>query len=244
MRKVLPLLVFVALIGFMVFRKTEDPLQYSARLEVLRDAPLESGEGLHDLTLGKTTLADAISRYGAGHCSVIFGDESALEFSYAHTELKLFFRFETQLMNRLKPPLREIHRDPESYVLAQPELRKLVLDSISVQRNIRGNTENWYRGKLDGDVGLGAEGGALLALLSQASKKSAGPSLVAGAKVRAKSGRRYWFESRRSVVWVAPKDAADPDSAEALVRITLTRPARKTARSTRSARRLRARRER
>jgi hypothetical protein len=125
------------------------------RLQPFATANLEPGRGLGDVVLGETTLEEFHARYGQKVVSLIATDETTgFELIYASGQLNFLFPIDQYFARGEFPKLRAAVMDLDRWMDEIPELREAVVSSISVRR-ARGIGSDFYKGKLDGAVGLG-----------------------------------------------------------------------------------------
>lgn len=116
-----------------------------------RTATLEPGKGLGDLRLGQTTLADAVSRFGAERVAILASDVYGFELMLANGELALLFMTgedDACKHAAMKRGARELSQGLRDLLDAEPDCRGLALAGITV----RGD---FYQGRTPQGVGIG-----------------------------------------------------------------------------------------
>lgn len=125
-------------------------------LRAYASAPLLAHEGLGDLRVGGTTLAWFLERFGPGLPSALYGDATALEFSYAGTGLTFRFWLDEPCARTVQAMagtgLRAV-RDARRFGRAHPECADERLDGIEIDAGGSERTTFW-RGETMGGVRL------------------------------------------------------------------------------------------
>lgn len=119
-------------------------------------APLTAHEGLGDLRVGVTTLATFLERFGPGLPSALYGDATALEFSYAGTGLTFRFWLDDPCARSVQAMagsgLRAV-RDARGFARSHPECADERLDAIEISAGGSDRTTFW-RGETTAGVQL------------------------------------------------------------------------------------------
>jgi hypothetical protein len=120
------------------------------------DAPLSAHEGLGDLRVGVTSLAAFLERFGSGLPSALYGDATALEFSYATTGMTFRFWLDDACARSVQAMagsgLRAL-RDAGRFARSYPECADERLSAIEVTAGGSERTTFW-RGEATAGVRL------------------------------------------------------------------------------------------
>lgn len=111
-------------------------------------APLKPGDGLADLQLGRTTLGDALERLGPGQVTLMAGDYTTYQLSYADGGLVLMFevRHGPCWTAHRAMPAQQAARDLVAFVRELPACAALPLHSLAVRPPFyRGATDRGFR---------------------------------------------------------------------------------------------------
>jgi hypothetical protein len=151
------LVLGLALVGMGRVLTRMSPSHAEASVAVVRSLQDEtlSPEGLGDLSIGLTRLADAMERFGPGAPSLLLGDDFAVELQFARGDLCLMFCARTEGVAHRRA-LREgprgisiaIHSGADVLREQYPEIADLPLTSISVRRP-------WFTGRTSSGIRLG-----------------------------------------------------------------------------------------
>lgn len=151
------LVLGLALVGMgrMLTRMSPSHAQASvAVVRSLQDATL-SPEGLGDLSIGVTRLADAMDQFGAGTPGLLLSDDFAIELQFARGDLCLMFSAPTEgpaHRRALREGPRNIsiamHSGAAALREQYPDVADLPLTSISVRRP-------WFKGRTSSGVQAG-----------------------------------------------------------------------------------------
>lgn len=148
--------VAVLAIAALAFALVAWPRDGGRAMRAYADAPLVAHEGLGDLRVGVTSLAAFLERFGAGLPSALYGDTTALEFSYATTGLT--FRFWlgdacARSVQALAGSGLGALRDARRFARSHPECAEERLSAIEVTAGGSGRTTFW-RGEATAGVRL------------------------------------------------------------------------------------------
>lgn len=120
-------------------------------------ATLTPGVGLGDLELGVTTLGNVLDRLGAGRVSLVLGDVTALELSFADRALGLLFVVEGPCKGALDGAAGRsaATADLKAFVGANAACRDALLTSVAVAASGEERSEDeFFNGATDEGVGL------------------------------------------------------------------------------------------
>lgn len=120
-------------------------------------ATLTPGVGLGDLELGVTTLGGVLDRLGAGRVSVLVGDETALELSFADRALALLFVVEGPCKGALDGSggRSAATSDLKAFVGTNAACRDALLSSVAVSvTGAERSKDDFFSGATDQGVGL------------------------------------------------------------------------------------------
>ena len=190
------------------------------------NAPLTAHEGLGDLQVGVTTLAWFLERFGPGLPSALYGDATALEFSYAGTGLTFRFWLDDPCARSVQAMagtgLRAV-RDARRFGRAHPECAAERLDAIEIDAGGSERTTFW-RGETMGGVRLRMPREEALERLADASDGAGGPRATPfGIGSEAVEGEVVRFVDAGGVqVWFGPDRAASAGDGWIVSRLAVT----------------------
>lgn len=173
-------------------------------------ATLTPGVGLGDLELGVTTLGSALDRLGAGQVSVLVGDETALELSFADRALALLFIVEGSCKSALDGGAGRsaAMSDLKAFAGTNAACRDMLLSSVAVSAAGEARSkDDFFRGATDEGVGLWSELDDVVAAHGEPVKNAG--HLVAGERPDALE--RTEFETG---LYVYYRDGLQPTAAE------------------------------
>ena len=120
------------------------------------DAPLVAGEGLGDLRLGATELGAFVTRYGVGRPAAVYGDDTALEFTFPRPGLTFTFAVEgacARIVQGMAGTSLRALRSPREFVRDHPDCAAAPLASIAVD-GARAVRDTFWRGATPSGVRL------------------------------------------------------------------------------------------
>ena len=146
----------VLAVAALAFAVVAWPRDGGRAMRAYADAPLVAHEGLGDLRVGVTSLAAFLERFGSGLPSALYGDATALEFTYATTGLTFRFWLDDVCARSVQGMagggLRAL-RDARRFVRSHPECADERLSVVEVTAGGSERTTFW-RGEATAGVRL------------------------------------------------------------------------------------------
>lgn len=206
-------IVFLAL-AVIVFGATAWPRDGGNPFRAYVASELVPGAGLGDLQVGETTLGTFLERFGAGLPSALYGDETALEFTFARPGLSFVFVVEgacAAAVQRMHGTGLQALRSPRTFAREYPACSDAPLSQLELRAG-SSDAATFWRGSTPSGVRLRMEREAALELLGADRDPRWGSE-------EALMWRSY--ASDGLVAWFAPDRAAGADGRWILTRLSV-----------------------
>ncbi len=206
-------IVFLAL-AVVAFGATAWPRDGGNPFRAYAASELVPGAGLGDLRVGETTLGSFLERFGAGLPSALYGDETALEFTFARPGLSFMFVVEgacAAAVQRMHGTGLRALRSPRTFVRDYPTCSDAPLSRLELRAGGSDGATFW-RGSTPSGVRLRME------------REAALERLGADRDPRWRSEEALMLRSYASnglVAWFAPDRTAGADGRWIVARLSV-----------------------
>jgi len=192
-------IVFLTL-AVIVFGASAWPRDGGNPFRAYATSELVPGAGLGDLRVGETTLGSFLERFGAGLPSALYGDETALEFTFARPGLSFMFAVDgacAAAVQRMHGTGLRALRSASSFVRDYPACSDAPLSQLELRAGSSDGATFW-RGSTPSDVRLRMEREAALERLGAQTDPRWGSDEAPMWRMYASDGLVAWFEPDRA----------------------------------------------